>query len=84
MSQSKDRVWGLVGMIVFSLFLIGWGIYLMVSNKYAKGYDHYTQQATGSGGEYFILFGIIFGIVTYFTLSPFSKFRSFFERRRKK
>lgn len=80
LKKDKDHIWGIIGATIFSIFLIGWGIYMLVSGKYAKGYDHYVQQETGAGGEYYILIGVILIVITYFTLSPFGKIRRFFDR----
>ncbi|MBO6759628.1 MAG: hypothetical protein JJ909_01460 [Roseivirga sp.] len=80
MKKDRDHIWGTIGVTTFSIFLISWGVYLLVSEKYARGYDYYLQQETASGGGYYILIGVILGVITYLTLSPFGKTRRFFDR----
>ena len=46
------------------------------------GRDWYTLLPTAAGGHYLILFGIIFLLLSYVTLSPFSNIRAFFEGRK--
>jgi len=56
---------------------------MVYNGKYSKGYDHYVEQETGAGGEYFIVMGILLLIISYLSLSPFGLIRRFFERKRK-
>ena len=67
----------------YAIIFTGFGIYLIIRNKYTIGIDHLTQKGTATSGHYFLLFGLIFFVVAYFTLSPYSKVRGFFENRRK-
>ncbi|KYG80740.1 hypothetical protein AWN68_16665 [Roseivirga echinicomitans] len=53
---------------------------MIINNKVGIGTHRLTQQQTGSGGELLILIGILFLVVTYFTLPPFSLIRKFIDK----
>jgi choline-glycine betaine transporter len=59
------------------------GIWMLVNNKVAVGIHSRTFSASGYGGHFLILASLIFFVVAYFTLSPFSKIRRFFEEGKK-
>jgi hypothetical protein len=59
---------------------------MLVNNLSVYGINRRTLMVSGYGGHLIILIGIISLIVTYYSLSPFSKIRnvgfSFFKKRR--
>lgn len=61
-----------------ALFIIG-GIFMIVKNLVAFGVNSRTLSPSGFGGHLLILIGCIFLVVAYYSLSPFSKVRRFFE-----
>lgn len=65
--------------LILSLLFIAMGVTMIAKNLVAVGINSRTLQPSGFGGALLILIGIIFLIVSYFSLSPFSKIRQFFE-----
>lgn len=61
---------------------------MLVNNLSVYGINRRTLMVSGYGGHLIILIGIISLIVTYYSLSPFSKVRNidfnFFNRRRRR
>jgi len=52
---------------------------MMVYKLVAVGVNSRTLSPSGVGGELLILVGLIFLVVAYYSLSPFSKIRQFLE-----
>lgn len=62
-------------------------IYMLVRGLAVAGVSGRALQKTGFGGHLVIFLGVVFLVVAYYSLSPFSKVRRFFEgglKRRKK
>ncbi|MEM9832382.1 MAG: hypothetical protein AAF944_17250 [Bacteroidota bacterium] len=76
--KSKGNFESILVSLGFSLFFLVVGVKMIVEDKVAFGYNR-ALQPSGYGGHLLIIAGIIFLVVTYFSLSPFSKFRQFFE-----
>lgn len=87
MSKKGINYLSITLLIVSSLLLLMGGI-MLVKNLSAYGVNRRTLMVSGYGGHLLILFGIISFIVTYYSLSPFSKIRNmdfkFFNRKKKK
>jgi hypothetical protein len=60
------------------------GIIMISKDLVAVGVNSRTLSVSGFGGHLLILGGCIFLVVAYYTLSPFSKIRSYFEGGTKK
>ena len=67
----------LATLILAVLFIVG-GIIMLVKDLVAVGINR-ALQFSAVGGYLLILVGLVFLLVTYFSLSPFSKIRQFFE-----
>lgn len=78
--KSKGNLENVLVGLSFSLFFLVVGIKMIVEDKVAFGYNR-ALQPSGYGGHFLILIGIIGLVATYFNLSPFGKFRQFFEGR---
>ena len=75
----KQSRWEYLPHLFASIVCIVAGIWMILNNKVGIGIDGLTQQLTSGGGPLLILIGFILLGVTYFSLSPFSKLRQFFE-----
>ena len=64
-----------------AIIMILLGILMIVLDHVISGKHYLTQQNSTIGGVSIILIGIIILIVGYYSLSPFSKIREFFEGR---
>lgn len=74
--------------LAVSVLFILLGGAMIVKGLVAYGVNSRTLKMSGLGGHLFILIGVIFLIVTYYSLSPFSRIRNidfnFFKRKRKR
>ena len=74
--------------LAVSVLFILMGGAMVVKGLVAYGVNSRTLKMSGLGGHLFILVGVIFLIVTYYSLSPFSRIRNinfnFFKRKRKR
>ena len=74
--------------LAVSVFFILMGGAMVVKGLVAYGVNSRTLKMSGLGGHLFILIGVIFLIVTYYSLSPFSRIRNInfniFKRKRKR
>lgn len=74
--------------LAVSVLFILMGGAMVVKGLVAYGVNSRTLKMSGLGGHLFILIGVIFLIVTYYSLSPFSRIRNinfnFFKRKRKR
>lgn len=78
--KRKDQeVWKYLPTLLLSISCIGFGLYLTINNLVIVGMSSRTLQPTAKGGELFILVGLIFLVVTYYSISPFSRLRQFIE-----
>lgn len=81
MSKMKPRI--KISTVLFqfaiAIVFIGSGIFMLIRNLVIGGVYARTNQITGFGGWFLILFGLVFLVVAYFSLSPFSPIREFFE-----
>lgn len=75
----KTDHWNYIPTLVGGVLLIIWGIIMLVNDLVGYGVHYLTQQFTAGGGWLLILIGLILLGVSYFSLSPFSKIRKFFE-----
>ena len=75
-------MWDNFSILFAATGILSVGVYLLVTNKVGSGTHYLTQQHTGAGGEFFLLFGIILLGVWYFSLSPYHPIRKFLERRK--
>ena len=82
--MNKNRNWDITFSLTLTAIFMSWGIYMMFNGKYGVGVDGFTQQYTATGGELFLLVGLIFLLTTYYSLSPYSKIRNFFNSRKRK
>lgn len=73
----------LLGFIIAAIFLCA-GLFMLIRNLVASGVNSRNNQFTGFDGWFLLLFGIIFLAVSYFSLSPFSPMREFFEGNKRK
>lgn len=73
-----------LSVLLFALFFTVWGITMLVRDIQVIGYRARYGQYSVLGGPILILIGAIFWYVTYQTLSPFSRIRQFFEKKRRK
>lgn len=80
MKNKKEWNWDFIGSFLLSVLFFAVGLYLILNDKYMVGSHSKTQQYTAQGGEICILIGVIMLFVTYFTLHPFGKIRSFIDR----
>jgi hypothetical protein len=79
----KTKIEDVLPTLLLGVFSLIWGIVMIAKDLVAIGINR-TLQKTGFGGCLPILIGIVFLIVTYYSLSPYSRIREFFEKRRKK
>src|SRR5688500_12216458 len=77
--QREGGIWRYLPTSLLSLLFIGVGLYLLTNNLVIVGTDARYHQPTANGGEIFLLGGLIFLLVTYFSLSPFSRARQWIE-----
>jgi len=78
--MKEDNLWTSIAVFLGAISSISYGIWMITNNKVGYGTHRLTLQQTGSGGELLILIGVVFLIVTYFTLSPFNPIRKFLDR----
>ena len=76
----NNRFWENTGIFLAAVICISYGIQMIVKSEYITWTNSWTLQYTGGGGEFLILFGVAFFILFYFKLSPFGRFRKFFEK----
>lgn len=73
-------------LLTVSILLLLTGGVMLVNNLSVYGINRRTLMVSGYGGHLIILIGIISLIVTYYSLSPFSKIRNvdfnFFKKKR--
>jgi len=79
---NTNKNYDFLSMLLVSLLLISTGVVMIIRNLAAVGMNSRSLQPSGFGGHYLILIGIIFMVVAYYSLSPFSKLRSFFSGNR--
>jgi hypothetical protein len=74
-------------LLTVSILLLLTGGVMLVDNLLVYGINRRTLMVSGYGGHLIIMIGIISLIVTYYSLSPFSKIRNvhfnFFKKNRK-
>jgi amino acid transporter len=69
---------------VIAIVFMGSGIFMLIRNLVVGGVYARTNQTSGFGGWFLMLFGLVFLVVAYFSLSPFSRMREFFEGNKSK
>jgi phosphotransferase system glucose/maltose/N-acetylglucosamine-specific IIC component len=79
MSGLENKRSGEVLYLVISILLSISGLTMLIGDKAVLGIDYLTQLPSGYSGYFLILIGTIFFVIYYFTLSPFSRIRKFFE-----
>jgi hypothetical protein len=80
MSRRKEsRNNGFFPVLILALLFIVGGVAMLVKDQVAVGINSRTTQFSAVGGFLLIFIGIIFLIVSYYSLSPNSKIREFFE-----
>jgi hypothetical protein len=79
--EQKDKrgAWVYLPTLMLSILFIGFGLYLTINSLIVVGTFSRTMQPTAKGGGIYILVGLIFLVVTYFSISPFSRVRQFIE-----
>jgi Zn-dependent protease with chaperone function len=81
MNKKKESdFWNYSPFLALAIMFILWGMYMIINENYGSSIDSWSLQYTATGGELLILLGVIFLIVAYYSLSPFSKVREFFEK----
>jgi len=78
LNQNKGNKRALFCFIIGTLLIVT-GVVMLVFDIVKVGRHYLTQQKGTIGGTIVILLGFLTGIVGYFSLSPFSKIREFFE-----
>ncbi len=77
MVKKKLKITNLIILpLIFSTLFILIGVGMIVKGLVGYGINSRTLMVSGFGGHLLILIGIIFLIVTYFSLSPYSKIRN--------
>lgn len=78
--KRESPVWGWLGGLLMAIlfFLIGM-IWMQINRVVGIGDWRGIGKLTAAGPALFYLIGTIFLFVTYYSISPFSKFRKFFE-----
>lgn len=83
----KDANHLFIILLIVSIMLLLLGGLMIVKNISVYGTNRRTLMVSGYGGHLLILIGIISLIVTYYSLSPFSKVRNldfnFFRKKKK-
>ncbi len=72
--------------LIMSILFILMGGAMIVKGMVGVGINTRTKMVSGTGGHWLILAGIIFFVVTYYSISPFSKIRNLgkvFSKRKK-
>ena len=77
----KHNHWNYIPTLLGAILFIVWGIIMLVNDWVGVGAHYLTQQPTAGGGWLLILIGVILLVISYSSLSPFSKIRKFFEDR---
>lgn len=77
--KPKTKLSDVFFQFIVALMLILSGVFLLIKKLVVGGIYSRNNQETGFGGWLLILFGVILLVVAYYTLSPFSKIRQFFE-----
>ncbi|WOK09627.1 hypothetical protein RT717_13355 [Imperialibacter roseus] len=75
----KNNNSGFWAFLLVATCITAYGIWMIVTNRVAAGSHSKTLQPTGFGGHLLLFLGVVFYIVAYFSLSPFSKLREFLE-----
>jgi hypothetical protein len=70
--------------LLLALLFIAAGVIMIANNMVAVGINSRTLQRSGLGGGLLIFVGLIFLVVTYYSFSPFSKFRNLFGKKRER
>ena len=77
--KKKSDFWVYFSGLLLGLVFVIWGLIMIIKNLYGSGISRRFMSYTATGGELFVFIGIIFLIFSYFSISPFSKFRKFIE-----
>jgi hypothetical protein len=70
---------GFWAFLVIATCITAYGIWMIVVDRVAVGVSSRTFQPTGFGGHLLIFLGVVFYVIAYYSLSPFSKLREFLE-----
>ncbi len=70
--------------LVLGVGFVCWGVVMIAKGQVVVGTSSRTLQTNAYGGHLLIFFGVVFLYITWASLSPYSKIKRFFERRRKK
>ena len=79
--KRRGRDTGFLPFLLLAVLFILGGVTMEVKNQVAVGFSSRTKQFTAVGGYLLIFIGSVFLIVSYYSLSPNSKIREFFEGR---
>ena len=86
MAKKKNNLF--IFPLILSVLFVLLGSAMLTKELTAYGFNTRTLKLSGLGGHLLILIGIIFLIVSYYSLSPFGRIRNFnftrFNRKRKK
>ena len=82
--KHKTKVSGVLATLILGFGFLICGVVMIAKDLVAVGINIRTMQESGFGGYLLLLIGIVFLIVTYFSLSPFGRIRKFFEDDSKK
>ncbi|MFD2037289.1 hypothetical protein ACFSKL_21000 [Belliella marina] len=72
-----------LSMLITSVFMIGYGIFMLVNKIHIIGLKR-NLDLNVVGGSILIFSGVVFLFVYYHSLSPYSGIRKFLEMRKKK
>lgn len=75
--------WDTIASFLLGAISIVTGVVMVINHIVVAGINSRTLQYSGFGGYLLILVGVIFLIVSYYSLSPFSKIRRFFNKNKK-
>jgi len=76
--------WDTIASFLLGAMSIVTGVVMVINHIVVAGINSRTLQYSGFGGYLLILVGIIFLIISYYSLSPYSKIRRFFNKRKKR
>ena len=82
--KPRHKISDVLFQFVIAILFLGAGAFMLIRKLIVVGLRGRDNQPTGFGGEYLIFAGVIFLVVAYFSLSPFSPIREFLEGKRQK
>lgn len=78
--KPRHSKWDILAILLLTFIVLGFGLYLLLTDQVVGGTHPKTLQPTGASWHYFIVMGLILLGVCYFSLSPFHPLREFIEK----